>query len=93
MRKFGTDAPEFFCFQMEGSDAVYKIPLATSMPVGIIKHLKEGFDGQLFILTQYMGEDAEKITAGEMADIFRAWNDAGKEQGASAGESSASSES
>ena len=33
MRKFGVDAPKMFCFQLEGDDTVYKMPLAASMPL------------------------------------------------------------
>lgn len=92
MRTFSNDSPEFLVFQIEDSETVYKMPLAASMPVGILKHIKDGFDGQLLILHEYMGDDAEKITAGQMAEIFRAWGDANRGQGADAGESSALSE-
>ena len=50
MRQFAKDAPEFFVFQMEGSEKTYRIPLAASMPVKTLMKMQNGFEGQVEIL-------------------------------------------
>ena len=92
MRVFTKDAPQFFSFQMEGSETVYKIPLAASMPTKTLKLIDNGFDSQVEMLREYIGDDVDEMPAGMVKDIMTAWMDASKEQGASVGESKASSE-
>ena len=92
MRKFGTDAPEFFTFQLEGSEEVYKIPLAASMPSKHLFMMKGGFEAQVEMLRVYMGDVVDELSAGTLADILEAWSTNTKEQGASVGESSALSD-
>ncbi len=92
MRKYGTDAPEFFIFQLEGSEEVYKIPIAASMPLKHLMKMKGGFEGQVEMLRAYMGDTVDDIPAGTLGEILEAWSTYTKEQGASVGESSASSD-
>lgn len=92
MRRFRADKPEFFAFQIEDSEKVYKIPLAQYIPFPVLKLIDEGFKGQYELLMKYMGDDIEDIPSGMVSDIIKAWNDASKDQGASPGESEALSE-
>ena len=92
MRNFRTDEPEFFVFTIEDSGTVYKIPLAASMPVPVLKLIDEGFMGQYEMLRKYMGDDIDNIPAGVVGEIVKAWNEESKNQGASPGESEALSD-
>lgn len=92
MRQFAKDAPEFFCFQLEGSDTVHKIPLAASMPVPLLRKMDEGPLGQFDILAAYMGAESDGLDFKQVGEIIKAWLEASKEQGATVGESSALSE-
>lgn len=90
MRKFGKDSPEFFAFQIEGSEKTYKIPLAASMTIKQIKAFQtagDDFFEQIEWLKEFMGEVVEDLTASETSAILHAWAEASKEQGATAGES------
>ena len=90
MRKFTKDAPEFFAFQIEGDKKTYKIPLAASMTNKQILEFNEIGDNyfkQIKWLKGFMGDAVDDLTAAETGAILRAWADASKEQGASAGES------
>lgn len=92
MRRFRADKPEFFAFQIEDSEKVYKIPLAQYIPFPVLKLIDEGFKGQYELMMKYMGDDIEDIPSGMVSDIIKAWDDASKDQGASPGESEALSE-
>ena len=90
MRKFGKDSPEFFAFQIEGSEKTYKIPLAASMTIRQIKAFEKtegGLYEQIEWLKEFMGDVVEDLTASEASAILHAWAEASKEQGATAGES------
>ena len=87
MRSFATDAPEFFCFHLEGDETIYKIPLAASMPASVVLKVQDGFEGQFSILKEYMGEGADKVITKQVGEIIFAWLEASKGQGASVGES------
>ena len=92
MRVFGNDAPQFFSFQLEGSETVYNIPLAASMPTKTIKLIDNGFSSQVEMLRVYLGDMVDELTAGTVKDIVTAWMEASKDVGASVGESKASSD-
>lgn len=98
MRKFGQEAKEFFEFQIEGSDVIYKIPLAPHMPASILLSMKagddrgEGFEVQFEMLRKYMGDGANDLTASMATQILQAWAEASKETGATVGESQALSD-
>ena len=98
MRKFGKEAVEYFQFQLEGSDVVYKIPLAASLPAGELMDLQEanendeGFRSQYEMLRKYMGDAVENLTVSTVGDILSAWAEESSNQGASPGESQALSD-
>lgn len=98
MRKFSTDAPEFFSFKIDDSDKVYKVPLAASMPAGILLSMQDAdqggdsFRAQMNMLRRYMGDDVDELTAQTISDILQAWAEASKDQGATVGESQALSD-
>ena len=87
MRKFTVDKPEFFTFQIEGSDEVYNIPLASSMPMKHLVLIKDGFEGQVEMMRAYMGDIVDDLTAQTLSDIVNEWSTAQKDAGASVGES------
>lgn len=93
MRKFGVDAPKMFCFQLEGDETVYKIPLAASMPLSKTLALSkargknEQIEKQIEILAEYMGDVVYTLPTGVVSDILLAWSNESTEQGASVGES------
>lgn len=95
MRKFGTDKPDLMKFKIGDSDKIYTIPLAASLPAEDLIEMSElgdndaeAFKFQYRLLKKYIGEDAGKLTAGDIAAIFTAWSEeSGTEQGADAGES------
>lgn len=93
MRKFGTEAAQYFDFQIEGSDKVYHIPLAVYMPASILLMMQDsdkrgdGFAGQMTMLRKYMGDDADELSAGMATQILTEWAEASQEAGVSAGES------
>ena len=98
MRRFGQEKKEYFEFQIEGSDVIYKIPLAASMPARLILFMNEAdkrdevFEAQMAMLREYMGEDADEITTNTALQILEAWSDESMKQGATAGESQALSD-
>lgn len=92
MRVFGNDAPQFFSFQLEGSETVYDIPLAASMPTKLIKQIDNGFGSQVEMLRHYIGDTVDDLTAGTVKEIVTAWMEASKDGGAAVGESKASSD-
>lgn len=92
MRTFGNDAPEFMAFKLNGSEKVYKMPLASSMPMTVLLELSEAaakggstvLRYQLDLLRRYIGAKADELTAQDVADIFAAWNEESASTGASA---------
>lgn len=90
MKKYSNDAPQFFCFQLDFSDETYKIPLPASMTNEEIEAFRatEGdYRKQVEWLRTYMGKDVDRLQPGPTGEIIKDWADAGKEQGASVGES------
>lgn len=98
MRKFGTEATKVFEFQLEGSEKVYEIPLAASLPSGELLNLQtadekdEGFFAQREMLRKYMGDIVEELTVTTLSDILKAWAEESTAQGEDPGESSALSD-
>ena len=98
MRKFGTDSPEFMEFTIGKSKKIHNLPLAASMPMSVavrfaeIAALDEDAQGaesaklQLELLRRYVGEEAEQLTSGQVAEIFNAWAEESNAQGATPGE-------
>ena len=93
MRTFGQSAVECFEFRLEGSDTVYRIPLAQDLPLDILDDMIEtsdtdrAFHSQVNFLKKYMGDDVGRITVSMLHDIFAAWGEASRKAGASLGES------
>lgn len=105
MRTFGKDTPEFFIFTIDGEEAVYKLPLISSLPFDkAIKFAEiaaiqddavsnlEAMRLQHALIREYMGERADELSTSKLVEIFEAWMGATAEAGATAGESSALSE-
>ena len=93
MRKFGGQDIEYFVFQLEGDDTVYRIPEAASIPFSILnkmnetKETGEGFVAQVDMLRKYMGDVVDELPAGTLSEILLAWSEESKKAGASVGES------
>lgn len=94
MRKFGTDKPEVMSFTLGNSKKVYNLPLASSLPISTVTEMQKAseegdyamFEFQLKLLRQYVGDVIDTLTAGDVRDIFIAWNEESSKQGADAGE-------
>ena len=94
MRNFGNDRPEYFPFTLFEGKKVYKIPLATSIPAqelidmqdAYAKGDEEAFKAQMEFLRKYIGDMADKLTAGDVREIIEAWGKASQEDGAEPGE-------
>ena len=95
MRTFGAEKKETFDFMIEGSTETYSLPLASAMTVTELndmivaqeKGTSELFRYQVDLMRKYMGDIVDNLTAGTIAEILRAWEEATHEAGASAGES------
>lgn len=91
MRQFGKDAPEFFCFKLEGDETVYKIPLAGSMSNLQIAELEEVDNSpkkQMEWMRHFIGDKVEELSLSTTGDIFKEWAKASREvQGTTPGES------
>ena len=90
MRLFGKDAPDFFVFQIEGSDETYKIPLAGSMTNKELTEFEatEGdYRRQVAWLRNYLGDAIDDLTPALTREILLAWSQETQKQGAAPGES------
>lgn len=93
MRKFGSKDIEYFIFQLEGDDTVYRVPVAASIPFSILnkmndtKETGEGFIAQVDMLRKYMGDVVDELPTGTLSEILLAWSEESKKAGASVGES------
>ena len=95
MRRFGTDSPEFFVFQIGDSDEVYKIPLVASLTnkqIVALDEVKEDYRKQIDWLRDFIGDVVDELTATDTAAIMKAWRAASDGEGVTVGESSASSD-
>lgn len=89
MQVFGADV-DFFQFQMEGEDTVYKIPLATSMTnkeVLAFRDADNDYEKQIAWLRSYIGDIVDDLTVKQTINIIKAWSDASSVGGVSVGES------
>lgn len=95
MRKFGVDKPELMKFMLGDDEEVYTIPLAASMPASLILEMSDAsrngdealFRCQVEMLRRYIGDAVDKLTAGDIRDILKAWQEESTGQGAEVGES------
>lgn len=90
MRTFKVDNPEFYCFQIDGSEAVYRIPLMGSMNNKEARAFEET-DGdymkQVEWIRTYIGDIVDTLQVGVTSEIISEWASESKGQGASVGES------
>lgn len=93
MRKFGKKNIEYFAFQLEGDETIYRVPLAANIPFSILnkmnetKETGEGFIAQVDMLRKYMGDVVDELQTGTLSEILLAWSEESKKAGASVGES------
>ena len=95
MRKFGVDKPEMMSFTVGDSDTIYKIPLAASLPVSVLKEMQtaqekgdiEVFNYEVELLRTYIGDAVDGFSVGVIREIFEAWSEDTSAQGAEPGES------
>lgn len=95
MRTFGAEKKETFDFMIEGSEKTYSLPLTSAMPVTELNDMMAAqekgsyvlFRYQVDLMRKYMGDIVDSLTAGTVAEILKAWEEATHETGASTGES------
>lgn len=93
MRTFGRELTEFFEFQLEGDDKTYRIPLAASMPFGVLNKIQKASKSedslaiQVDMLRKYMGDIVDELPVGVISGILQAWVEESAKAGASVGES------
>lgn len=95
MRRFGTDSPEFFLFQIGDSDEVYKIPLIASLTnrqIVALDDIKGDYKKQVDWLRDFIGDVVDDLAAVDTGAIMRAWRNASDGGDVTVGESSASSD-
>lgn len=99
MRRFGADKPELMSFKLFDSEEVYTMPLAASMPATKILEMQEAYKAgdaealefQIETLRIYIGDIVDKLSAGDIREIYIEWGIQSSDQGATPGESEASS--
>ena len=93
MRTFGKELTEYFEFQLEDDEKVYRIPLAAAMPFGLLDEMSKAantedrFTAQVNMLRKYMGDVVDDLPVGVLSDILKAWGEESTKAGASMGES------
>ena len=90
MRTFGKELTEYFEFQLEDDEKVYRITLGgslTNRELIAFKNTNGDYEAQLEWLRAYIGDVVDDLTPAQTGEILRAWSEATKEQGASVGES------
>ena len=100
MRDFSAKQVQEMSFTINGGKTVYKMPLASSMPLGLLrkitraagikdeeKRAEASIDAQLEILTEYLGAKvAERLEPDLIGEIFSAWAEESDASGADLGE-------
>lgn len=93
MRTFGKELIEYFEFQLEGDEKVYRIPLAAAMPFSLLDRMSKAadtedrFTAQVDMLRKYMGDVVDDLPVGVLSEILKAWGEESTRAGASMGES------
>lgn len=92
MRTFGEEKIEYLEFKLKDDETIYKIPLAASIPYGILDKMDGAEDDDRFrvqveMLRKYMGDVVDDLSAGILSDIIVAWAEESRDEGASVGES------
>ena len=93
MRTFGKELIEYFEFQLEDDEKVYRIPLAAAMPFSLLDRMSKAadtedrFTAQVDMLRKYMGDVVDDLPGGVLSEILKAWGEESTRAGASMGES------
>ena len=90
MRTFSVSKTEYFEFQIEGKEKIYRIPLAGSMTnreLIAFKNTNGDYESQIEWLRGFMGDAVDDLTPAQTGEILRAWSEDTREQGATVGES------
>lgn len=90
MRTFGKELIEYFEFQLEDDEKIYRIPLAGSMSnrkLIAFKNTNGDYEAQVEWLRAFMGDAVDDLTPAQTGEILRAWSEDTGKQGASVGES------
>ena len=93
MRTFTRTKLEYFEFQLEGDETVYRIPLAASMPFGMLDKMSKAvrtedrFSTQVEMLRKFLGDVVDELPVGVISNILQAWVEESAKAGASVGES------
>lgn len=93
MRTFGKKLTEYFEFQLEDDEKVYRIPLAAAMPFSLLDRMSKAadtedrFTAQVDMLRKYMGDVVDDLPVGVLSEILKAWGKESTRAGASMGES------
>lgn len=90
MRTFGVSKIEYFEFQIEGDEKIYRIPLAGSMAnreLIAFKKTSGDYESQVEWLRGYIGDAVDNLTPAQTGEILRVWSEETSEQGATVGES------
>lgn len=93
MRTFGKELTEYFEFQLEDDEKVYRIPLAAAMPFSLLDRMSKAagtedrFTAQVDMLRKYMGDVVDNLPVGVLSEILKAWGEESTRAGASMGES------
>lgn len=91
MRTFGTDSPQFFAFKIEGHDEIFKMPLASSLPLGKVLELDDGTAEEqirrnINLFKEYIGDVIYELPAGVFVQIVEEWKRTTADSGAELGE-------
>lgn len=90
MRTFSVGKTEYFEFQIEGNEKIYRIPLAgslTNRELVAFESTNGEYRAQVGWLRDFLGDVVDDLTPAQTGEILRAWLEATREQGASVGES------
>lgn len=93
MRTFGKELTEYFEFQLEDDEKVYRIPLAAAMPFSLLDRMSKAadtedrFTAQVDMLRKYMGDVVDDLPVGVLSEILKAWGEESTRAGVSMGES------
>lgn len=93
MRTFGKRIIKYFEFQLEDDEQIYRIPLAASLPYGLLNEMSEAagtsdrFTAQVKMLREYMGDVVDTLPVGTLSGILQAWGEESTRTGATVGES------
>jgi hypothetical protein len=103
MRNFGSKIPKYMEFTLFEEDEVYKVPLIGSMKPKEILHMQKDMKAigkteesqleyELDFFRKYIGDAVDELSMSDLGELWQAWLKESSSNGATVGESSASSE-